>query len=161
MSLRIILALLVARVIVAGIVGAPVGFSNLAGGTKAALHWAQTLHGTGWIILAILQICIAASGVLPASLAGMVAGALYGVTIGFGLAAVSTMIGAFLTLVISRSLAREWMERTIRASGRLRSLDDMLGENGVSLVCLLRLSPVMPFAATSYALGLSSVSMRD
>ncbi len=161
MSIRVILALLVACVIAGGIISAAVGFNNLAGGTRAALHWAQTLRGTGWIILAALQICIAASGVLPASLAGMVAGALYGVTFGFGLAAISTMIGAFLTLLISRSLARSWMERTIRKSRRLRNLDDMLGENGTSLVCLLRLSPVMPFAATSFALGLSSVSVRD
>jgi uncharacterized membrane protein YdjX (TVP38/TMEM64 family) len=161
LSVHVVLAGLVAVIIAAGVIGAAVGFSNLAGGTKAALHWAQTLDGVGWVVLAALQVCIATSGVLPASLAGMVAGALYGIGFGFGLAAVSTMFGAFLTLLISRSLARGWMERLIKGSDRLRTLDDMLAENGVSMVCLLRLSPVMPFAATSYALGLSSVSMRD
>jgi uncharacterized membrane protein YdjX (TVP38/TMEM64 family) len=160
-SIKGVLALVVALVISAGIVGAAIGFNNLAGGTKAALRWAQTLDDVGWVVLAVLQICIAASGVLPASLAGMVAGALYGIGFGFGLAAVSTMIGAFLTLMISRSLARGWMERFIKGSDRLRNLDGMLAENGASLVCLLRLSPVMPFAATSYALGLSSVTKRD
>jgi uncharacterized membrane protein YdjX (TVP38/TMEM64 family) len=37
----------------------------------------------------------------------------------------------------------------------------MLADDGLRLVCPIRLSPVMPFAATSYMLGLSSVSVRD
>jgi uncharacterized membrane protein YdjX (TVP38/TMEM64 family) len=43
---------------------------------------------------------------------------------------------------------------------RLRNLDILLAREGWKLVCLLRISPLMPFAATSYALGLSSVKLR-
>src|SRR6201999_2641388 len=42
-----------------------------------------------------------------------------------------------------------------------RSLDAALGRVGWRLVLLLRLSPLMPFAAASYAFGLSAVSLRD
>src|SRR5580658_5000497 len=128
---------------------------------RAALRWARALQGTGWLVFAVVQVVIVASGVLPASLAGMAAGAVYGVIFGFSLAATSTLMGAMVTLAISRSLARSWIERFLRLRPRLRDLDRMLADDGMRLVCLLRLSPVMPFAATSYALGLSSVSVRD
>lgn len=150
-----------ALLVVAGTVLSGAGLADVAKTMQAALHWAQALRGVGWIAFAALQILIVASGVLPASLAGMAAGAVYGVVLGFGLAASSTMAGAVLTLAISRSLARGWIEHFLRLRPRLRNLDRMLAHDGVRMVILLRLSPVMPFAATSYALGLSSVSVRD
>jgi uncharacterized membrane protein YdjX (TVP38/TMEM64 family) len=35
-----------------------------------------------------------------------------------------------------------------------------LAQDGWRLVCVLRVSPVMPFAMTSYALGLTGISQR-
>ena len=161
LPVRLFAAAALAVVVLGGTVLAGAGLSDLAGGMQAALRWAQALRGVGWIAFSALQIVIVASGVLPASLAGIAAGAVYGVPLGFSLAATSTMAGALVTLAISRSLAREWVERFIRRRPRLQDLDRMLAQDGVRMVCLLRLSPVMPFAATSYALGLSSVSVRD
>jgi uncharacterized membrane protein YdjX (TVP38/TMEM64 family) len=159
--MRLVAAAALALVVLGGTILAGAGLSDLAGGMQAALRWAQALRGVGWIAFAALQIVIVASGVLPASLAGIAAGAVYGVPLGFGLAAASTMAGALVTLAISRTLARVWVERFIRRRPRLQNLDRMLAQDGMRMVCLLRLSPVMPFAATSYALGLSSVAVRD
>ena len=39
-------------------------------------------------------------------------------------------------------------------------MEQALARDGWKLVCLIRISPVMPFAVTSYALGLSSVRFR-
>jgi len=44
---------------------------------------------------------------------------------------------------------------------RLGALDGALAREGWRLVCLIRLSPVMPFAPTSLALGASAVALRD
>src|ERR1700733_5552158 len=159
--IRLGAACALAVVVLGGTILAGAGLSDLAGGMQAALRWAQALRGVGWIAFAALQIVIVASGVLPASLAGIAAGAVYGVPLGFGLAAASTMAGALVTLAIRRSLARQWVERFIRRRPRLQNLDRLLAQDGTRMVCLLRLSPVMPFAATSYALGLSSVAVRD
>ena len=41
------------------------------------------------------------------------------------------------------------------------TLDRSVAAEGWRLVCLMRLSPVMPFAPTSYALSLSSVRLAD
>lgn len=158
--IRLVLAAIFALVMVGGMVAAGAGIYDVVENGRAALAWAQGLRGVGWIVFMVLQVLIVSSGVLPASLAGMAAGAVYGVYWGFGLAAVSTMSGAYLTLALSRWLARHGIERFMRRRPRLQSLDRMLAQDGVRLVCLLRLSPVMPFAATSYALGLTSVSAQ-
>jgi len=115
----------------------------------------------GWLAFAVLQAFIAVSGVLPASLLGVVAGAFYGLVPGFALAGVSTMGGAMAAFLLSRSVFRPAIARMMRRRPRLAELDAALAGDGWKLVCLLRISPVMPFAATSYMLGMSSIAWRD
>lgn len=124
----------------------------------------ETMHHSGKLgLLAFVavQVLIAASGVLPASLVGLAAGAVYGVFAGFTLAASSTMAGAWLAFRLSRSLFRPHVERLLARRSRLARLDAGLAREKWRLVCLMRVSPIMPFAATSYTLGLSAVTERD
>lgn len=114
--------------------------------------------GPAGLILAIAaQVLVAASGLLPASLVGVAAGAVYGVGLGSIVAAGSTLAGALLTFLISRKLFGSTRVRLLADRPRLQVLDRMVARDGWKLVCLLRASPVMPFAATSYALGLTSM----
>ena len=125
------------------------------------LHAIRTLGAPAWLGLVAFQIVVAVSGILPASLAGIAAGTLYGLWIGFGLAAVGTFAGAVLAFWFSRSMFRPLVTRLLHRRPQTRSFDAALGSDGWKLVCLLRVSPIMPFVATSYMLGLSSVSWRD
>jgi uncharacterized membrane protein YdjX (TVP38/TMEM64 family) len=75
--------------------------------------------------------------------------------------AASSLAGAGLAFGLSRSVFRRWIERRMRDRQRLRHLDAAIRRDGWRLACLVRLSPIMPFAATSYMLGLSSISFRD
>ncbi len=132
----------------------------------ALLDWARGAGEAGWATAALVQMLVASTGVLPASLTGLAAGAVYGIGLGFLLAASGTLAGALLAFLLARSLARglvlRWLGRS--AGGRRRwiaRLDHAIARDGWRTVCLLRLSPVMPFAATSYALGLTGVSLRD
>ena len=84
-----------------------------------------------------------------------------GLVPGFLLAAVTTLAGALLSFFVSRSLFRATVERLTARRPRLRSLDARIARDGWKLVCLLRVSPIMPFSATSLALGLSAVGLRD
>ena len=111
----------------------------------------------GYVAFAALTSIVAASGVLPASLLGIAAGAAYGLPFGFLLAAVGTMAGAILAFAFSRSLFRDAIARQLARRPRLTHFDELLARDGWRIVCLLRISPVMPFAATSYALGLSAI----
>ncbi len=115
----------------------------------------------GTVIFVIAQVAVAVSGVLPAALLGTAAGIVYGAGYGFALAAVSTLAGAQLAFVASRSLLRGVAERALIGRPRLQNLDAMVARDGWRIVSLLRISPVMPFSATSYALGLTSVSASD
>lgn len=115
----------------------------------------------GLLAFAAVQVLIAASGALPAALVGLAAGAVYGILAGFTLAATSTMAGAWLAFRLSRSLFRPHVERLLARRSRLARLDVGLARERWRLVCLMRVSPIMPFAATSYTLGLSAVSQRD
>ncbi len=127
--------------------------------------WASgTLRGMGprgWLAMAAAQVAIAASGILPASLIGIAAGAVFGLPIGFLVAALSTLVGAALAFALSRSMFRPMIERRLARSPRLARIDRAVDRDGWKLVFLLRMSPVMPFAATSYLLGLSAVTRRN
>ena len=131
----------------------------LIGRIEGILHATRDLGAGGWLLFAAVQLIVAVSGLLPASLLGIVAGATYGLGTGFALAAASTMAGALLAFLVSRSLFRGYIESKLRHRPRLLNLDRMIARDGWKLVCLLRISPVMPFSATSYALGLSSIGL--
>jgi len=155
------LGVLLVVMLAAGLVAAREIPGGPAGLVEAAVH---RLHGSGPVGVAgfaAAQVLIAFSGILPASLIGIAAGAVYGVLPGFALAAGSTMAGAWLAFRASRSIFRPRIERWLGGRPRLRALDAGLASESWRLVCLLRVSPVMPFAVTSYMLGLSSVSRRD
>lgn len=149
------LAGLVGAILVPHLLGA-----DLRGPALAALAAAGRHGGAGLALVFALQMLIAASGVLPASVLGIAAGALFGVAGGFAAAALGTMTGALLAFGLARSLFRPLVARLVGARGRLARMDAALAQDGWKLVCLIRISPVMPFAVTSYALGLSSVRPR-
>src|SRR6266700_124662 len=119
------------------------------------------LYGLGWVGFVLVQVLVAISGFLPASLVGVSAGVAYGVGLGFATASISTLIGAVIAFLLSRSLLRPFVERKLSRTPHLSSLDGQIRNQGWRFVCVLRLSPVAPFAATSYALGLSSIALGE
>jgi uncharacterized membrane protein YdjX (TVP38/TMEM64 family) len=147
---------------------------GIAVGGRFLLHWAPELHDwtnnllaaterrgvAGWAVMVLAQTAVAMCGLLPASMLGLAAGAIYGPALGFALSSAGVLAGAMLAFVISRSLFRPLVERLLRRR-RLRDLDSAIAADGWKLACLLRASPIMPFAITSYALGLSSITLRD
>jgi uncharacterized membrane protein YdjX (TVP38/TMEM64 family) len=127
----------------------------------SAITAVAALKSFGWIVFALLQILVSVSGVLPASALGIAAGSIYGPVLGFALSAASSLAGAGLAFGLSRSVLRPWIERRMRNRRQLQRIDAAIRRDGWRLACLVRLSPIMPFAATSYMLGLSSLSFRD
>jgi len=147
--------------ILIGIVVAWVSPDRAIGSAERLMHVVRGLGVRGAVVFVIIQILVAVSGILPASLLGVAAGAIYGLVPGFLLAAASTLAGALFSFFFSRYLFRDTVERLAARRPRLRNLDAQIARDGWKLVCLLRVSPIMPFSATSLALGLSAVSLRD
>jgi uncharacterized membrane protein YdjX (TVP38/TMEM64 family) len=124
---------------------------RLSAGTLASLpipHWAA---------FGLVQILVAAFGFLPASLMAIAAGATYGLLLGTLISAVGTMVGGGIAFLLARSVLRPWIAKLIARFPASARFDEAVATEGWRFVMLMRVSPVMPFAATSYGLGLTRV----
>ena len=158
---RLLLAGVVLSVVVLGGVAGRVSPGGAAASVHHAIEFLRGAGAAGPVLFALLQVLVAVSGAVPASVLGVAAGAVYGLFAGFSLAAAGSLVGAVIAFALSRSLFRSGIERLVARHGRLRRLDGVIQDEGWKIVCLLRLSPVMPFSATSYLLGLSSIGWSD
>jgi uncharacterized membrane protein YdjX (TVP38/TMEM64 family) len=160
---RLIVGIGLGGLILGCIVAARLGWVGVAHGVDALTDTSRNAGPLGWVLFALAQTAVAMIGVVPASLLGIAAGAVYGLWLGFALSTIGTMCGGWLAFMLARSLLRPWITRRLatRVSGRAAELDAAIMRDGWRLVCLLRISPVMPFALTSYALGLTHISIRD
>jgi uncharacterized membrane protein YdjX (TVP38/TMEM64 family) len=128
---------------------------------EGLLRATRSLGTTGGLLFMCAQIVVALSGILPASMICVLAGATYGFGLGFAIAALGTMVGAILAFTLSRSFFRDTIERMLSKHKRLADLDRIIARDGWKIACLLRISPLMPFSATGFMLGLSSIRFRD
>lgn len=122
-------------------------------------------HATEWkqgglavlVSFALVQMFVAAFGFLPASLTGLAIGFVLGMKTGLPVAAFGTLAGAALAFALARSAIRPAIVNALARRGW--NLADK-GE-GWRFVFMLRLSPVLPFAPASYALGAMGIGWRD
>jgi uncharacterized membrane protein YdjX (TVP38/TMEM64 family) len=121
----------------------------------------QAYMVSDWLAFGIGQTLIATSGVLPASIVATMAGAVLGFGPGLVVSAASTMIGGWLAFSLSRTALRKPISRLVVRHQSVARLDQALTSEGWRMVMLLRVSPVMPFAMTSFGLGLTRISHRD
>jgi uncharacterized membrane protein YdjX (TVP38/TMEM64 family) len=128
-------------------------WTALASQSEGAFALAHRFESASWLSLAGLQVVAATVGILPASLVGMAAGALFGVANGFAISTAGLLLGALVAFGLSRSTLRAFVERVMVDKTRVRNLDAAVARDGWRLVCLLRASPLMPFVATSYLLA--------
>jgi uncharacterized membrane protein YdjX (TVP38/TMEM64 family) len=157
LTLPALLALLLGGCVIAGLL-LPHG---LAAAMVAATGSLRALGAAGWVIFVLAQAAVALIGILPASLLGIAAGAIYGVSLGFITSGLGIMAGALIAFALSRSAFRPLIAGFLGRRARLAALDNLVTQDRWRIVALLRVSPVMPFSLTSYALGLSGIAPRD
>ena len=148
--------------LLAGLAVASLGLSVLAGPRIAggAMAGAAMLRAAGLAGLAGFAAAffiVALVGIVPGALLGLAAGAIFGLEAGFAAGAIGSLAGAAAAFGLSRSFLRPHIAAFLARHGRLARLDTQLGADGWRLVALVRVSPVMPFSLTSYALGLSRI----
>ena len=126
----------------------------------AAAEWVQGLGAWGpaaFIALYALAIVL----FVPGSLLTLAGGALFGVWAGVAYVFSAAVLGSTLAFGIARYGARGWVEQRIATNPRFAALDRAVGEEGLKIAFLLRLSPAFPFTFLNYALGLTRVRVRD
>jgi uncharacterized membrane protein YdjX (TVP38/TMEM64 family) len=124
------------------------------------IHWAKGMGAAGGVLYAIFYIAGTALFFpgLPLTLG---AGFLYGAVIGTLVVSPASVAGATLAFLIARYVARDWVTRRIKKYPQAAAIDRAIEKNGFKAVVLLRLQPVLPFNILNYALGLTSIRLRD
>jgi len=151
----------VAMVVALGGLGSAIAVRAASPLLRALGHVGQAQMAANWLAFGVGQALIAATGIIPASLIAVMAGASYGLFWGAIISAVSTIVGGWAAFGLGRSMFRGLVERRLRHHPAMARLDQGIVSEGWRFVMLLRVSPVMPFALTSYGLGLTPVSQRD
>lgn len=90
---------------------------------------------------------------LPITIAG---GILFGPFWGVVYTITSSTIGACIAFLISRYVARGWIEEKLR-SPRWRRLDEGVEKHGWKVVAFTRLIPLFPFNLLNYAFGMTKI----
>jgi len=110
------------------------------------------------LIFGAIQTIIVLIGVFPASAGAIASGMAFGLLDGFLLAGTATLLGALGAFWLSRTVLRQPIHRFLERKRFVLMLEEMAEQQGWKIVCLLRLSPILPFAITSYSLGLTGIS---
>jgi uncharacterized membrane protein YdjX (TVP38/TMEM64 family) len=123
----------------------------------------ETVQGLGaWgpILIAALYVPVCLL-FIPGSLLTLAAGFALGVVRGTIAVSIGSVIGATCAFLVGRFLARDAIEKKIANNPSFRAIDQAVGEQGLKLVLLIRLSPLFPFNLLNYAFGLTKVRLRD
>jgi uncharacterized membrane protein YdjX (TVP38/TMEM64 family) len=132
---------------------------RLAGAYVA--NFIRWVDGLGVLAPVIFMMGYAAATVafVPGSVLTLAAGAVFGIVEGVFYVFVGALVGSTAAFLVGRYLARDRVEARIRGDARFEALDRSVGEQGLKLVFLLRLTPVMPYNLLNYALGLTRVRL--
>jgi len=85
----------------------------------------------------------------------------YGFGTTFPAAVLMSNLGAQAAFLCSRFLLRGSVERWLTTRPRLAQVHGAVGQQGLRLVFLLRLTPAIPFNGLNYALGVAPVRFRS
>ena len=106
-----------------------------------------------------LNVCVTAAGVIPTAPLNISAGVLYGTVYGTCIYVASTTLGAMLLFTLVRTVLRDFIiTRLSSYATKIKAIDGAIAKEGMQIVTLLRLSPVMPFGITTAMLSFTSVS---
>jgi uncharacterized membrane protein YdjX (TVP38/TMEM64 family) len=125
-----------------------------------ALLWAKNLGVTG-ILVFVLVYNLATVLFVPAALLTLSGGALYGVWWGSVYVFVAATLGATVAFLIGRYFARPWVNQRLQGHPTFQAIDHAVTQNGLKIVLLTRLSPMIPFNVLNYIFGITCVSLKD
>lgn len=123
---------------------------------KDFTEWVDSL-GVWAPVVFIVGYIVATVAFVPGSILTLAAGAIFGLLWGTVYVFIGSTIGACLAFLISRYLARSWVEEKLEDQPRFQAVDRAVGREGGKIVALMRLAPVFPFNLLNYGLGLTKV----
>lgn len=116
--------------------------------------WAQRWKHTtgGWTILWTITFFTAFPPVIGYSTCGTTAGFVYGVWEGWFILATATVAGSFCSFLASRTVLKKYVDRLLAGDTRFAALTLTLKQDGLKLLCLIRLCP-LPYSLSNGAMS--------
>jgi len=138
-----------------------IALGRLAGGyVETFRSWVEGLGPAGILVYG-LAYAVGVVSFVPGSLLTIAGGAAFGLWKGTLVVFCAALLGAIAAFLIARYLARNAIEQRLSGNARFAAIDRAIGNEGLKIVFLLRLSPVFPFNLLNYGLGLTKVRLRD
>ena len=109
----------------------------------------------GFIVIYAIATIIA----VPGTILTLSVGALLGIVFGTLWTVIGATLGATAAFLIARFVAGEEARSQFKKGDRLRQLQQGIEQDGFWFVLSIRLSPVFPFIAVNYLLGLTPISL--
>ncbi len=107
----------------------------------------------------ILIYVIAVVFALPASTLTILAGIMFGPIRGGVIALLAATIGATVAFLLSRYLARDYIEYKFKDKALFKKIDIGVEKHGKDFLIFTRLVPVFPFTLQNYAYGLTNMKL--
>jgi uncharacterized membrane protein YdjX (TVP38/TMEM64 family) len=126
----------------------------------AVAAWVDTLGFWGPLAFIVIY-ALAVVGFVPGAILTLAGGAIFDLASGTLYVFIAAVLGSTGAFLVARYLARHAIEKRIDDNPKFASIDRAVGEQGLKIMFLLRLSPAFPFSFLNYALGLTSVRLRD
>ncbi len=121
--------------------------------------WIESYGATAPIVY-MLVYAVAPALFLPGLPLTIVGGILFGPLWGVIYTIIGSTMGACAAFIVSRYLAREWVEERLK-SPRWKRLDQGVEKHGWKVVAFTRLIPLFPFNLLNYAFGLTKIGFRQ
>jgi uncharacterized membrane protein YdjX (TVP38/TMEM64 family) len=115
-----------------------------------AEKWKHTTGG--WTILWAITFLTAFPPIIGYSSCGTTAGFVYGIWEGWLILATATIVGSFCSFIASRTVLKKYVERLVANDKRFAALTLTLKQDGIKLLCLIRLCP-LPYSLSNGAMS--------
>lgn len=136
------------------------GRVDLAHALPALVSYVRGAGAVGIVLFAVAYV-VSAVALLPGAVLTLAAGFVYGPVLGLAIVSPVSVLAATCAFLLGRTVARDWIGRRVANQPTFAAIDEAVGNQGFKIVALLRLSPLFPFNVLNYALGLTTVRLRD
>jgi len=139
------------------------GTSSPVEAVGAMIDYLQGLGPSGYGVFAATMIFLQVVPIAAAFVLTVSAGAIFGALKGTAVVLTCSTVSAAVSFMIARTYGRDVLMQYAAKSPQFRAIDAAFGTasfgTSLTLLTLLRLSPVLPFAWANYVFGLSPVPL--
>lgn len=135
------------------------GLIDLLTNISALRAYLENLGWWGYVIFILLSVIVAVF-LLPGQVLAIVGGLAYGGLIGGALTVIGASLGATLSFIIGKYVARGYIIQRFGNDPTFQKIEKGVRENGLSFLIFTRLVPIFPFAIQSYAYAMTPMSVK-